>query len=66
MVRVKGWRGDESEPTWQDPSHTGSVTLPSSWVYAGKAGWYAGHIPPGGTIGMGGLRTSTWEVRADG
>lgn len=62
VVRVKGWRSDESEPGWTNPSHTGSVTLPQSWVYAGKAGWYAGHIQPGGTIGMGALRTTTWKV----
>lgn len=66
VLRVKGWRGDESEPGWTNPSHTGAVTLPRAWVFAGKAGWYAGHIPPGGTIGMSGLRTSTWEVRTDG
>lgn len=62
VVRVKGWRSNESEPGWTNPSHTGSVTLPASWVFAGKAGWFAGHIPPGGTIGMGALRTSTWVV----
>ena len=65
LVRVKGWRSEESEPSWSDRSHTGSVTLPAEWVYAGKAGWYAGHIPPGGTIGMGALRTSTWKAQAD-
>ena len=65
VVRIKGWRSDESEPTWSSPDHTGSVTLPAAWVFAGKAGWYAGHIPAGGTIGMGALRTSTWEVEED-
>jgi len=65
VVRVKGWRSDESEPGWSNPDHTGSVTLPAEWSFAGKAGWYAGHIPPGGTIGMGALRTSTWETKAD-
>ncbi len=62
VVRVKGWRADESEPGWNSPDHSGSVTLPAEWVFAGKAGWYAGHIPPGGTMGIGGLRTSTWVV----
>ncbi|WP_421118198.1 hypothetical protein ACE2AJ_12315 [Aquihabitans daechungensis] len=65
VVRVKGWRSNQSEPGWTNPDHTGSVTLPPEWVYAGKAGWYAGHIPPGGTIGMGALRTSTWESQPD-
>lgn len=65
VVRIKGWHGTESEPTWTSPSNTGSVTLPASWVYTGKAGWYAGHIDPGRTMGMSGLRTSTWELRPD-
>ena len=64
-VTIKGWRKDESERTWSDPQHTGRVTLPSEWVFAGKAGWYAGHVQPGGTIGMGALRTSTWVVTKD-
>ncbi len=64
VVRVKGWRSNQPEPGWTNPSHTGSVTLPAEWVFAGKAGWYAGHIVPGGTIGMGALRTSTWVVEA--
>ena len=62
VVTVKGWRGDEAEPGWTNPDHTGKVTLPAEWVFAGKAGWYTGHIPPGGTIGMSGLRTSAWET----
>ncbi|HWJ97280.1 MAG TPA: hypothetical protein VNQ33_03915 [Acidimicrobiales bacterium] len=66
IVTIKGWRLDESEPGWSNPQHTGTVTLPSEWVFAGKAGWYAGHIDPGGTIGMGGLRTSTWVVTDKG
>lgn len=65
IVTVKGWRPDEAEPGWSNPTHTGQVTLPSAWVYAGKAGWYAGHIQPGGTIGMGALRTSTWVTSQD-
>ncbi|MGN6695710.1 MAG: hypothetical protein ACTHN0_16155 [Aquihabitans sp.] len=65
VVTVKGWRPDESEPGWSNPQHTGQVTLPKEWVFAGKAGWYAGHIEPGGTIGMGGLRTTTWVVTDD-
>ena len=65
VVRVKGWRSDEAEPGWKNPTHTGSVTIPAEWVFAGKAGWYAGHIPPGGTIGMGALRTSTWVITKD-
>jgi hypothetical protein len=62
IVTVKGWRPDEPEPGWSNPTHTGRVTLPAEWTYAGKAGWYTGHVQPGGTIGMNGLRTSTWVV----
>lgn len=62
VVTVKGWRPDEAEPGWRNPQHTGTVTLPAEWVFAGKAGWYAGHVQPGGTTGMGGLRTSTWVI----
>lgn len=58
VIRVKGWRGDESEPTWNDASHTGAVRLPAGWQVAGKPGWYAGHIPPGGTMGMSMLHTT--------
>ena len=57
-VTLKAWRGDEAEPAWGDASHGGSVTLPAGWDYAGKAGWYLGHIPPGGYGAMTGLRTA--------
>ncbi len=57
-VTLKAWRGDEAEPAWGDVSHGGSVTLPAGWDYAGKAGWYLGHIPPGGYGAMTGLRTA--------
>ena len=58
-------RLDEAEPAWDDPTHSGTVTLPAEWVFTGKAGWYAGHIQPGGAIGMSDLRTATWEFRTD-
>jgi hypothetical protein len=61
LVRLKGWRPGEPEPTWSSPTHGGSVRLPERWVYAGRAGWYAGHLPPGATVGMSGLRASTWR-----
>lgn len=66
VVRIKGWRADESEPGWTNPSHTGAVTLPSSWVFSGKAGWYAGHIMPGGQLSMADLRTSGWVLQTTG
>lgn len=46
-ITVKGWRVGGPEPAWDDPVHTGTVNLPADWVYAGKAGWYAGHLAPG-------------------
>lgn len=58
VVTVKAWRGDEKEPAWGDSSHGGSVTLPAGWDFAGKTGWYLGHIPPGGYGAMTDLRTS--------
>jgi hypothetical protein len=45
---VKAWTGAGPEPAWDDPAHTGSITLPSEWVYPGTTGWYLGHLSPGG------------------
>jgi hypothetical protein len=47
LVTVKGWPAGAVEPAWDDPVHTGSVRLPAGWVYAGKGGWYLGHLAPG-------------------
>ncbi len=58
-VRVKGWAGEEAEPAWNDPVHSGSVLVPMTWVYPGKAGWYAGHIEPGDSLAMDNLETLT-------
>lgn len=35
------------EPTWGDPRYGASFTLPETWVYGGRAGWYVGHLSPG-------------------
>jgi hypothetical protein len=56
-VTLKVWAGDEPEPEWGDLSHGGSATLPSEWVYPGKAGWYIGHLPPGGFASFSNLET---------
>lgn len=58
VVEVKGWRPEEPEPAWGDPEHSGAVRLGPNWVFAGRAGWYVGHIAPGGTIAMDDLGTS--------
>jgi hypothetical protein len=47
VVTVKGWRVGEPEPAWDDPVHTGTVRLPAGWTFAGKGGWYVGHLAPG-------------------
>ncbi len=46
-VTIKGWPASSPEPSWSDPRHTGSVQLPAEWAYAGKGGWYVGHLPAG-------------------
>jgi hypothetical protein len=38
------------EPSWTDPSHTWSTTIPAGYLNAGQAGWYVGHIPAGGVL----------------
>ncbi len=46
---VKAWLPTEAEPSWGDSTHGGSATLPGDQVASGMAGWYTGHIPPGGS-----------------
>lgn len=62
LVRVKGWRSTDPEPSWDDPDHTGTVRLPTEWVIRGKAGWFAGHLPAGGALSLDQLRT--WRPEA--
>lgn len=38
------------EPSWADPSHTWSTTIPAGYLNAGQAGFYVGHIPAGGVL----------------
>lgn len=58
-VTLKVWVGDEPEPEWGDLSHGGSTTVPQEWVYPGMAGWYIGHLPPGGFAAFSDLETWT-------
>lgn len=46
----------EGEPSWTDPTHTGTATVPAKYTVPGKFGWYIGHIPPGGRASYGNLR----------
>jgi hypothetical protein len=55
VVELKAWRPGEGEPGWSDRRHSGVVRVDPQWVYAGKAGWYVGHVPPGGTVEFAGL-----------
>lgn len=66
QVRIKGWWTSEPEPSWDDPVHTGSVQLPLEWVYSGRAGWYAGHVVPGGWMELGDVQTTTRHLASDG
>jgi hypothetical protein len=47
-VQVKLWPLADPEPSWDDPRYGGSVALPPGWDFEGHAGWFVGHLPPGG------------------
>ena len=48
-----------SEPAWSDGKYARVATVPPAWHVAGKSGWYAGHIPPGGTVSYGNLSVTS-------
>lgn len=55
-VRVQGtaldfkvWPAAETEPSWEDTHYVGSLDLPEDGVFAGKPGFYLGHLAPGVT-----------------
>lgn len=52
VITMKVWPVDGStlEPTWDDPAYTASATVPADWVYAGRPGWYTGHLRAGQRI----------------
>jgi len=54
-ISVKVWFPPEAEPSWSDASRVQTAAITAAW--SGKSGWYAGHIPPGGSIYMTGLMT---------
>lgn len=60
-VEMKAWTEHDPEPAWGDPAWGGSIELDPAWVYPGKAGWYVGHVPPGGEVRFDHLRT--WRHR---
>jgi hypothetical protein len=47
-VDFKVWLpGREREPSWTDPVHTRSTTVPHRFERPGVPGWYVGHLEPG-------------------
>ena len=59
LVTVKAWRIGEPEPAWGDRTHGAALAIDPAWTYAGKAGFYIGHLQPGGTAGFSQLSTAT-------
>lgn len=53
-VEVKVWSlaSRQDDPAWGDPAHSASVTVPASWVVAGRPGLYAGHLAAGSTMAL--------------
>lgn len=45
QVRVKAWApGRTAEPTYADPRFGATFTVPPTWVFTGKPGFYVGHL----------------------
>ena len=57
-IMMKVWPLAEAEPTWHDPGHSATVTVPQAWVYAGRPGFYAGHLAAGNTLDYSNLSAS--------
>ncbi|MBK6855772.1 MAG: hypothetical protein IPG97_04225 [Microthrixaceae bacterium] len=49
VVQFKAWSMvlQPDEPAWADPGFGASFVVPDEWVYAGRAGWYVGHLVGG-------------------
>lgn len=43
----KVWPTAGTEPAWGDPMFGATITLPAEWVYAGRPGFYVGHLRSG-------------------
>ena len=48
--------GRVAPPAWGDHRYVRRARLPRSFVYAGRPGWYVGHVPGGGSAVYRGLR----------
>ena len=60
-VQAKVWPVGQAEPTWTTRGFVGSAAVAKSWVYAGEAGWYVGHLATGDSAMFSGL--TTWDHR---
>jgi hypothetical protein len=49
QITMKIWPVDgvASVPGWDDPAFTATASVPPEWVYAGRPGWYVGHLAAG-------------------
>jgi len=47
-IELKVWPAGSAEPAWNDPVAARAVAVDAAWVHEGRAGWYIGHLPPGG------------------
>jgi putative cell wall-binding protein len=57
-LTFKVWLPDrEAEPSWSDPIHARTMTVPNDFLAPGETGWYIGHISAGGSAHYGSLGT---------
>lgn len=43
-LQFEVWFAGQAPPAWGNTAQGGTVTLPAGWDYAGRAGWYVGHL----------------------
>jgi hypothetical protein len=56
-VSIKVWPlGRVDRPAWSDRAYARHARLPRGFRYAGRPGWYVGHVPDGGFLAYRGLR----------
>lgn len=53
------WTGSNPRPSWNDPTHVFTTTLPAGWDQAGYAGGYIGHVRAGQSARFSQLTTTT-------
>ena len=63
-LSMKIWFPDQmAQPSWKNPTYVFTTdAIPTEYVYPGATGWYAGHIPPAGSLTYSSL--STYERSA--